>query len=66
MFNEAFGPKTIPLGLIRKRLAEPLVLICPSIFEIEPPVTRLMMFLISKSLAKEAEPPVGTENTLKL
>ncbi len=53
-FNLAFGPNIIPLGLIRKRLADPLVWSKPFILEIEPPVTRLMMLLTFGSLAKKA------------
>jgi hypothetical protein len=66
MFNWASEPKIIPLGLSKNRLAVPLVRIKPLIFETDPPVTRPIMFSTSKALLKNAEPPVGTENSLKL
>ena len=42
--SEALGPKLIPLGLSRNRLAVPLARSNPSMLEIVPPFTRLMMF----------------------
>jgi len=44
IFRLAFGPKIMPLGLRRNRLALPLALIKPSMLEIDPPVTRVKMF----------------------
>ncbi|BAY42429.1 hypothetical protein SAMD00079811_00060 [Scytonema sp. HK-05] len=43
-FKLAFGPKIIPFGLSRNTLAEPLARMKPSMLDIDPPVTRLMMF----------------------
>jgi hypothetical protein len=37
-----------------------------SMLEIFPPVTRLKIFRTSRELLKNAEPLVGTENSLKL
>ena len=47
--NEAVGPKTIPMGLIKNRFALPksVVLKVPKICEDCPPVTRLRMFEVS-------------------
>ena len=50
----AFSPKTIPLGLIRNKLAVPLARIKPSILEIELPVIRLKIFSIANPLSKKA------------
>jgi hypothetical protein len=62
----ALGPKRMPEGLSRKRLAWPWVLIRPSIAEVWPPVTRLKMFWTVGSLLKMALLPAGRENWLKL
>ena len=48
--NRAFLPKTMPDGLIKNRLALPLVRISPSILDIDCPVTRLIIFLICGAL----------------
>src|ERR687886_940960 len=56
----------MPLGLRKNRLAVPLARRSPSILETELPVTRLKIFSICKALLKNASPPVGTENSLKL
>jgi len=52
--------------LSRNRFAPSLARINPSMLEIDPPVTRLMMFSIVCALLKYAEPPVGIENCSKL
>ena len=44
IFRLAFGPKIIPLGLMRNRLALPFALRMPSMLEIDPPVTRVKIF----------------------
>lgn len=44
IFNWAFWPKIIPLGLIKNKLAVPFALIKPSILDIFLPVTRLNIF----------------------
>src|SRR5919199_2360113 len=56
----------MPLGLRKNRLAVPLARSNPSILETELPVTRLKIFSICKALLKNASPPVGTPNSLKL
>ncbi len=50
--NFAFDPKTMPLGLIRKRLALPKTPRVPRILEGLPPVTRLKMFSMPLGLMK--------------
>ena len=64
--NLAFGPKRIPAGLSRNKLALPLARSNPSIFEMLPPVTREKILAISAALLKNAEPSVATEKSLKL
>ena len=64
--SRALAPKTIPLGLRKNKLAVPLARINPSILEILPPVTRVIMLSIVVALLKKASPPVGTENSEKL
>jgi predicted RNase H-like HicB family nuclease len=44
ILSKALGPKIMPLGFSRNRLAVPLARSNPSMFETDPPVTRLMMF----------------------
>ena len=66
IFKLAFFPNTIPAGFIKNKLALPDVLIKPSISEIFPPVTRLIILTTLVELLKLAEPPVGIENSLKL
>jgi hypothetical protein len=44
IFRLALGPKIIPLGLIKNKLAVPLAWIKPSMLETEPPVTRVKIF----------------------
>ncbi len=43
IFKLAFGPKMMPLGLVKNRFAL-LARIEPLIVEIDPPVTRVIMF----------------------
>ena len=50
--KEALGPKIMPLGLIKKRLALPKLRIKPSMLETEFPVTRLIIFSMFKSFWK--------------
>ena len=64
--NRALAPNTMPLGLIKIKLALPLALIKPSIFDTSLPVTRPTILLISVALLKKAVPPVSTENSPKL
>ena len=66
IFNWAFAPKIIPLGLIKNKLVVPLVFIIPSILETVLPVTRLKIFLILGRLLKKAVSPLRTENFSKL
>ena len=58
MSKLALGPKIIPLGLSKKRLAIPFVCRRPSIFERLAPVTRAKMFSTPATLSKTAEPLV--------
>jgi hypothetical protein len=44
ILKRALDPMIIPLGLSKNKLAIPLVLINPSMLEIELPVTRLIIF----------------------
>ena len=64
--SRAFSPKSMPLGLIRNRFAVPLARINPSILEICPPVTRVMMLSIAGELSKRASVSVGREKASKL
>ena len=64
--SAAFSPNTIPLGLIKNKSAVPLARNKPSISEMLPPVTRLMMFSIVVALLKKTVSPVPTENSSKL
>ncbi len=66
IFNLALAPKIIPLGLIKNKFAVPLARINPSMLETCPPVTRVIMLLIVKTLLKNASDPVGRENSRKL
>ncbi len=66
MFKRALGPKTIPLGLIKNRLALPLARRMPSILEMFAPVTREKMWLMVAALSKKAVLPVLRENSWKL
>ncbi|BAZ26476.1 hypothetical protein NIES4073_73840 [Kalymmatonema gypsitolerans NIES-4073] len=50
--NEALGPKIIPLGLSKNRLAFPSTPSFPKIFEAFVPVTRLKIFSIPAGLLK--------------
>lgn len=52
IFSWALGPKTMPLGLIKNRLALWLARIMPSIFEMLLPVIREMMLLMLAALSK--------------
>ncbi len=68
-FKLAFLPKTIPLGLIKNKLAElaaPLFCktsITPSIFDGSLPVTRERILAISGLCRKEAIFPLLIENS---
>jgi hypothetical protein len=64
--NRAFGPKIMPLGLSKNRLALPNTPSVPSIVEALPPVTRLKIFCTAVGLAKYTVPPVGTFKSRKL
>ncbi len=61
-FKEALGPKIIPLGLSKNKLAVPFARRIPSILDGDKPVTRLIMFCTLRELLKKACPLVGTEN----
>ncbi len=50
--NRAFGPKTIPLGLIQNKFAFPKTPNTPKILEGFSPVTRLRIFCIPSGLEK--------------
>ena len=50
--KRAFGPKTIPLGLIKNRLALPKTPKVPRMFEALFPVTRVKILLIPPGLVK--------------
>lgn len=54
IFNLALFPKINPLGLIRNKLAIPLVRIIPLILETVPPVIRVIIFWIVAALLKYA------------
>ena len=66
MSRRALGPNIIPLGLSKNRLALPLAPINPSMLEMFPPVTRVIMLLMLAALLNNASLPVGTENSRKL
>ena len=52
IFKRALGPKTIPLGLIKNRLAGPKTPRVPRIFEALPPVTLVKIFVIPPGFVK--------------
>jgi hypothetical protein len=66
MARRAFGPKIMPLGLIKKRFALPLAPISPLIKEVEFPVTRVKILPIAGLLLKITLAPSGTEKRPKL
>ena len=69
-FREAFGPKTIPAGFIKNKLAlpKPVVWMVPKIFEGLPPVTRPRIFEVGNAVSfkKLAMLLVGIPNSPKL
>jgi hypothetical protein len=63
----AFGPKTMPLGLMRNRSAFGAVeRMVPSMSDADPPVTREMMFRIAGVPLNTAASPVPTSKFEKL
>ena len=50
--NLAFGPNTIPFGLIKNKLAFPKTPSVPKILEIFSPVTRVRILIILSGLEK--------------
>ena len=66
-FRRAFGPKLMPLGLIRNKLAlPPLTPSVPKILDGFVPVTRVRMFSIPGGLVNETVLPLSTLNSKKL
>ena len=62
----ALGPKIIPLGLRKNKLADPWVDNIPSIKEGLFPVIRLIILSMATPFLKMARLPVGIEKFLKL
>jgi|GEM_PF-1890528 hypothetical protein len=61
--NRAFGPNTIPLGLIKNKLAFPNTPNVPKILERLFPVTRVRILVILSGLKKYAPRPLSILNS---